>query len=780
MQDVRRSAIRILVPLLILIVGGGIAWVSLANRTAQSPASPTTATQTPLAADASTPKPIAAQADAPSTPAAQSPAAPQPLSAQPTIGAPATSTQATPPASAAAATKFQARTFPIQALAPLGSLTTRHDGGTHELAFLFSPVGAGVESLKLANHFTTTQKLEHDSLQTFAPLPGDTRLGLTPFAIDAIDIDGQRVSLWLTTDVSRSFWKQTAPGAFEAIIEDAEAREVLRIRRTYELQPGSYAFTIRQSIDNLSSTPHDVKLVQFGPIELPPERVKRAGDVRRVRFGYFLPTTLDPDQVVMSGDIKGALLSHADALGKPVRQSPTGLAVWDNKTLWPTEETTKQSFSPAWTAITSRYFTVGVHMPETPAKAPQDRVLTKVAQTIDRVAIAGQPDPHTGEMTGVFALRLTSSPFNVAPGASVDVSLGAYAGPLSESYILKEPAAAWTGLEKLVIFTFSGPCGFCTFQPIAYFLRWFLGLLHNHVFHDWALAIMFLVVCVRSLLHPVTRWSQTNMLRFGKQMGKLAPKQKAIQEKFGNDPAKMREEIARLMKEEHISYGAGAMGCLPMFLQTPVWIALYAMLFFTFELRHEPAFYSLFQSFSGGKWQFLADLAEPDHFIPFGKSFWIPFVSGLMGPIEALNILPLVLGVVFYIQQKYLQPPTTTTMTPEQLQQQKIMKVMTVVMFPLIMYNAPSGLALYFLTNSTLGILESKWIRAHAEKLIEKEDAARQAKIAAGVSTSMWDRKKKPGQDQPQGFLAKMAKAVEEAQKLRDQKKKLEDKKGRR
>ena len=53
-------------------------------------------------------------------------------------------------------------------------------------------------------------------------------------------------------------------------------------------------------------------------------------------------------------------------------------------------------------------------------------------------------------------------------------------------------------------------------------------------------------------------------------------------------------------------------------------------------------------------------------------------------------------------------------MTPEQEMQQKMMRVMMVVMFPVMMYNAPSGLSVYFITNSTLGILESRYIRSHA------------------------------------------------------------------
>ena len=88
-----------------------------------------------------------------------------------------------------------------------------------------------------------------------------------------------------------------------------------------------------------------------------------------------------------------------------------------------------------------------------------------------------------------------------------------------------------------------------------------------------------------------------------------------------------------------------------------------------------------------------------------------------MGDIQSINVLPLLLGVVFFLHQKYISPPPSASMTEEQQQQQKIMKVIMVGMFPIIMYNAPSGLAIYFITNSTLGILEGRWIRAHIDQL---------------------------------------------------------------
>ena len=122
------------------------------------------------------------------------------------------------------------------------------------------------------------------------------------------------------------------------------------------------------------------------------------------------------------------------------------------------------------------------------------------------------------------------------------------------------------------------------------------------------------------------------MMRFSKQMQALAPKQKAIQEKYKDDRVKMQQEMTRLMREEGVNY-AGMLGCLPMFLQTPVWIALYAMLYMTFELRHEPAFFGVVQSVFKD-WSFLGDLSVGDHFIDFGHSL---FSVPMMGDITGIN-----------------------------------------------------------------------------------------------------------------------------------------------
>jgi YidC/Oxa1 family membrane protein insertase len=219
--------------------------------------------------------------------------------------------------------------------------------------------------------------------------------------------------------------------------------------------------------------------------------------------------------------------------------------------------------------------------------------------------------------------------------------------------------------------------------------------------------------------------------------------------------------MAALMKEENVNY-AGALGCLPMMMQTPVWIALSSLMFFLFDLRHTPAFFGFVQKLTGGHWQFLADMAEPDRFIKLPFTFSVP----LMNQIDSINILPVILGTVFFIQQKYLTPPPTAQMSPEMEMQQKIMKVVIVFMFPIMMYNAPSGLALYFITNSTLGIIESRHIR----KAFEKQEADREE--LRKRNPHAFDKQGKPG------FIARFQMRIAEAQARAEQMKQQQNKYG--
>jgi len=589
---------------------------------------------------------------------------------------------------------------------PIGDLTP---SGDLRLKVEFTRFGAGVRSITMADFFVSIDRKEHYEVQRRmeAPLDDGRRVLLTSLAARGIEINGQFVDLFSRD--STPVWREVSPGSFEAEIEDDTGNPVLRLRKSYSVRPGSFEIEVRQSAENLTAAPMSVVWVQYGPIELPEDTAGYSIDVRRVRFGFLLDQGSDPSQQFVQAD--GKLKGRA-AIVKEIVNS-------GNSEIWPGSIGGRNAGPLVWVAQTNRYFVFSVHplVGETEAAAnvqdPQAHPIDKAFALAERVD--GVVWRTGGQGTERLLLQMTSRRLTLAPGAPADLSFAAYAGPLGRRQLSAraDPVFGALGLDQMVIYNLGGMCAFCTFQWLAKGLLWFLTFLHDSVVFDWALAIMVLVVCVRTVLHPITKRSQVGLMRFSKQMQRLAPKQQKLREKYKDDPKRMQQEMMKLMKEEGVSY-TGALGCLPMFLQSPIWIALYAMLYFSFDLRHQGAFFGVFQKLSGGRWSFLADLSAADHFIDFGRPlFSIP----LMGQITGLNILPLLLGVVFYVQQKYLTPPPSTALSPEQETQQKIMKVMMVVMFPVFMYNAPSGLTIYFITNSILGILESRWIRAHVDRL---------------------------------------------------------------
>lgn len=646
--------------------------------------------------------------------------------------------------------------------APLGSADT---GGTSKALLEFSPIGAGLKKLTLADHFTTVDKKEKVALQTETSGPEGA---LTPFAALAVTITDSATNkaerVRLTTPGTGSFWRQVAadkPGHFEAFILDEKDTRVLRIERIYSVKPGSYDVAVTQRIENLSGAKLTARFEQYGPADLPNEGIGYGGDKRRLRFGHLLSAATDPGrQIVQSSDY---LIPHQTALGARDRDTgtfrpsspewpvPAATAKLVQRPLWPDAKAEERKFELVWAGIINRYYGIAVHPLVDPAD-PKAKLGLNAFSTIGRYVL----DKGVGEE--VMALWMFSPSLTLEPKSTTDLSFGVYAGPLAKQIINTDPVAKRVGLDEMIVYSFGGLCGPCTFEFLTHWLLALLTFLRNNIFFDWSLSIIFLVVIVRTILHPVTKWTQVRMQRFGKQMGGMAPKQKKIQERYGNDRQKMQQEMAKLWREEGVS-PLGFLGCLPMFLVMPIWIALSAMLSFAQELQQQPAFYGVFQKVTGHSWHFLADLAEPDHFISFGTSFKIPLLSTLMGPISSFNIVPLVLGVVFFAHQKYLTPPQTAPLTPEQETQMKITKWMSVIMFPVMMYNAPSGLALYFTANSTFAIFENQWIRRH----IDKHDL---------LNPEKFKKKPKASGSAPTGFMARLQAAAEAKMKENEAKNK--------
>ncbi len=734
----KNTLLRVLVPIIVIIAGFGIAAAVLVNTARQNNQRSSQPATTPPQSAPTQPS----QPDSPTETAQLPPAPPAPDTAVPSESA-IEQAQPKPETTEPVATEtktpsqltgvLSARIVEPLPETVIGALSQLDTTSPYEFQVRFSSIGAGIAMLTLANAFDSVdamkQGIGHKVLQVQKQQGAQA---LTPMALIAITINKQRVNL---LGINAPVWQQEtlteSSASFSATIENDAGQIIGKVIRTFTIVQGSHDLILDQSFHNLTDSSLAISWDQTGPMDPPREAQGYGGDKRRLRFGYLARPSINPSRQVVSGKDFLWNRSSGKVLGK--KDKSTGL-YQPSKQVWPNTKSLKAQYNLTWVGLTSRYFGVALHPIVDPDPALSVDKTLHTVDRIDRILLQGQGDP-------VVALRMTGQPTIVPAGQQTHEKLGLYAGPLSRSAINAEPVLAKVGLDEIIVYNFGGPCATCTFPFLTSALLGLLSFLYNNVVFDYGLAIVVLVLIVRTLLHPVTKWSQIRMQRFGKQMQGMAPKQKKIQERYADDKQRMQQEMSKLWKEEGLN-PAGMLGCLPMFLQTPVWIALYASLYFDVDLRQQAAFFGIFQNISGGAWAFLGDLAEPDRFIYFGKTIvTIP----ILGPISSINVLPLLLGFVFFVHQKYMTPPPSATMTPEQEQQQKIMKVMMVVMFPVIMYNAPSGLALYFICNSTFGIVESKRIRAHAEK--------------HGLFDIKPAKKKSSG-----GFMAKMQQLAEQKQ----------------
>lgn len=184
----------------------------------------------------------------------------------------------------------------------------------------------------------------------------------------------------------------------------------------------------------------------------------------------------------------------------------------------------------------------------------------------------------------------------------------------------------------------------------------------NELFQNYGISIIVLTIILKIAFYPLTKSSVVSM----KKMQKLQPDLTAIRERNKDNPQKQQQEMMAFMSKHKIN---PAQGCLPMLPQIPVFIAYYNVLSQSFALRHAP-FYG-----------------------------WIHDLSAM----DPYYILPVVLGVCMFVQQK-LTPNPAVDKT-----QQRIMMLMP-LFFSFMMLSLPSGMVLYMLTNTIVSIAQQQWL----------------------------------------------------------------------
>ena len=254
------------------------------------------------------------------------------------------------------------------------------------------------------------------------------------------------------------------------------------------------------------------------------------------------------------------------------------------------------------------------------------------------------------------------------------------------------------------------------FAAISHVMVWLLD-----TFHGWGapygVAIIMLTMIVRGCMFPISKKQALS----AKTMKELQPQLTEIREKFKDDKQKLAQAQMELYRKASFNPLAG---CLPVFLQLPIFIALYQALNNWVDLRMAPFLW-------------VDNLAAPDALTSMPT---LPFLG------SDFNLLPILTVCLFYAQQKMFMPPATTA---EQAMQYKMMNGMMFV-FGFMFYHVPAGLCVYFIASSLWGMSERKLLELLPEKPVDEEAL----------------KNKPPKKD---GFLARLFKQLQEAAEMKEQ-----------
>ncbi len=261
----------------------------------------------------------------------------------------------------------------------------------------------------------------------------------------------------------------------------------------------------------------------------------------------------------------------------------------------------------------------------------------------------------------------------VAPGASAEATTMLFAGAKEWETIRAYEAG---GIARFIDSIDWGWFFFLT-KPMFRLLHWLHGGIGNMGF-----AIIALTFIIKLLVFPLARKSYISMAK----MKELQPEMEKLKEASGDDRMKMQKGMMELYKREKVN---PASGCLPVLIQIPIFFSLYKVIFVTLELRHAP-------------WiGWIRDLSAPDPSSILNLFGLLPYAAPATGSalhIISLGVLPILLGISMWLQQKLNPAPTDAT-------QAAIFAWMPWI-FMFMLGTFASGLVLYWITNNTITFLQ--------------------------------------------------------------------------
>jgi YidC/Oxa1 family membrane protein insertase len=270
----------------------------------------------------------------------------------------------------------------------------------------------------------------------------------------------------------------------------------------------------------------------------------------------------------------------------------------------------------------------------------------------------------------------------IAPGETATVTSRLFAGAKEWATIRDYQNTG--GIDRFIDSIDWGWFFFLT-KPMFAVLHWLNAQIGN-----MGLAIIALTLVLKAILFPLAYKSYVSLAR----MKELQPEMEALKERVGDDRQKMQQELMKLYKEKKVNPAAG---CLPILLQIPIFFSLYKVIFVTIELRHAPFF------------GWLVDLSAPDPssiFNLFGLLPWDAPPTGSFLHLIFVGVLPILLGVTMWLQQKLNPAPTDPT--------QAVIFAWMPWVFMFMLGSFASGLVLYWITNNILTFVQQYIImRSH-------------------------------------------------------------------
>lgn len=318
-----------------------------------------------------------------------------------------------------------------------------------------------------------------------------------------------------------------------------------------------------------------------------------------------------------------------------------------------------------WVGITNKYWLAAAAPPQNqPFKATLKNVGTPTAP--------------------IFRANYTLDERSIAPGETYDLTSHLFGGAKDVDILRSYEAPADKGgigikdLDKAIDWG-------SVVWPLTRPIFWLLDFFGDHL-GNFGVAILLLTLCVKALMFPLANKAFESM----SAMKKVQPKLEELKTKYGEDKAKLQQEMMELYKREKINPLAG---CLPIVIQMPIFWALYKTLFVTIELRHQPFF------------GWIKDLSAPDPtniLNLFGLLPYDPSAIPLLNMLPAIGVLPLLYGVVMWLQTQMNPPAADPT-------QQQVMAMMPFI-FVFLFAGFASGLVLYWLWSASLSILQQWYI----------------------------------------------------------------------